>query len=63
MSTMSREFDIMTIVSPDLITRRIFGSRKARSVTLVVNKWRFCLKITRNCEELETCKDCSATKV
>ena len=44
-------------MSPDLITRHIFGPHEARSVTLVINKWRFSMKITRNCEEVETCKN------
>lgn len=51
------EMSPQAYVPPDLITRHIFGSYDAHSVTLVVNKWRFSLKITRNCEQVETCKN------
>ena len=51
------EMSLQVHVSPDLITRHIFGPHEASSVTLVINKWRFSLKITRNCEEVQTCKN------
>lgn len=46
-----------TTLTPDVVTNYIFGSYDARDVTLIVNSWRFSMKINKNCREMETCRN------
>lgn len=45
----------MTNLTPDVVTNYIFGSYEASDVTLIVEKWRFSMRINKNCREMETC--------
>ena len=44
-------------VTPDHVTQHIFGHYNPRNVTLIINKWRFSMKIPRNCSEVDRCKN------
>ena len=47
--------EAMTHLTPDAVTDHIFGPHNAKDVTLIINRWRFSMKITKHCEEVETC--------
>ena len=47
----------MSYVTPDLVTEHIFGPYNPQNITLIINKWRFSMKISKDCEEVDSCKN------
>lgn len=47
----------MINLTPDAVTNYIFGSHDAWDVTLIVNRWRFSMRINKNCREMDTCRN------
>lgn len=49
--------ETMINLTPDVVTDHIFGPHNAQDVTLIFNKWRFSMKLTKDCREMETCNN------
>ena len=48
--------EAMTSVTPNIITRHIF-KHDAKDVTVIFNKWRFSMKVTKGCKKVEICNE------
>ena len=44
-------------VMSDIVTRHIFGPYEPKNVTLIVNQWRFSIKLSNSCGKAVTCKN------
>lgn len=44
-------------LTPDAINEHIFGSHKPQDVTVIFNRWRFSMKVTKDCKDVETCSN------
>ena len=43
-------------IMSDLITRHIFGPYEPKSVTLIINQWRFSMNLVKSCGQLHICR-------
>ena len=46
-----------TGVTPGMVTEHIFGSHNPKDVTVIFNRWRFSMKLTKDCMKVETCSN------
>ena len=43
-------------IMSDLITRHIFGPYEPKSITIIVNQWRFSMNLVKSCGQVPTCR-------
>ena len=49
--------EAMTYLTPDAVTEHIIGPHDAQGVTVIFNRWRFSMRVTKDCMDMEMCSN------